>query len=66
VERFEQSSIELRPQTVLSRLDGIIDAELVKRKSGKLVLTAIGRVFNKARKTIEMEKKWKHRVMDSV
>jgi hypothetical protein len=68
------SSIELRNKSVLtrkqyySRLASMINAGLVKRKSGKLVLTAFGRVVNEARKTIEIAGKneWRLRVIDSV
>lgn len=68
------SSIELRNKSILtrkqyySRLAGMINAGLVKRKSGKLVLTAFGRVVNEARKTIEIAGKneWRLRVIDSV
>jgi hypothetical protein len=68
------SSIELRNKSVLtrkqyySRLASMINAGLVKRKSGRLVLTAFGRVVNEARKTIEIAGKneWRLRVIDSV
>jgi hypothetical protein len=74
ITRENISSIELRNKSVLtrkqyySRLASMIDAGLVKRKSGRLVLTAFGRVVNEARKTIEIAGKneWRLRVIDSV
>jgi hypothetical protein len=74
ITRQNISSIELRNKSELtrkqyySRLAGMINAGLVKRKSGRLVLTAFGRVVDEARKIIEIAGKneWKLRVIDSV
>lgn len=74
ITREDMSSVELRNKSAVthkqyySRVASMISAGLVRRKNGKLVLTAFGKVVNEARNTIEIAGKneWKLRVIDSV
>ena len=67
-------SIELRNQVVLtrkqyySRISRMVKVGLIKRRSGKLVLTAFGKIVWEVQKIIEVGNKnqWKLKVLDSI
>src|SRR5918992_2889099 len=68
------NSIELRTKAPLSRkqyysrLSKMIRVGLVKRRSGKLVLTAFGKIVFKSQKIVEAasSSQWKLKVLDSI
>ena len=68
------NSVELRNKMTLtrkqyySRLGRMIRVGLIKRKSGKLVLTAFGRIVYESQKIIESanSSQWKLKVIDSI
>ena len=67
-------STELRAQVVLtrkqyySRISRMIKVGLIKRRSGKLVLTAFGKIVWESQKIVEAANKnqWKLKVLDSI
>jgi hypothetical protein len=67
-------STELRTQVVLtrkqyySRISRMIKVGLIKRRSGKLVLTAFGKIVWESQKIVEAANKnqWKLKVLDSI
>jgi hypothetical protein len=67
-------STELRTQVVLtrkqyySRISRMIKVGLIKRRSGKLVLTAFGKIVWESQKMVEAANKnqWKLKVLDSI
>jgi hypothetical protein len=67
-------STELRTQVVLtrkqyySRISRMIKVGLIKRRSGKLVMTAFGKIVWESQKIIEAANKnqWKLKVLDSI
>ena len=68
------NSVELRRKVSLtrkqyySRLSRMVRAGLIKRRSGKLVVTAFGRIVFKSQKIVEDANKnqWKLKVLDSI
>lgn len=68
------SSVELRRKVSLSRkqyysrISRMIRVGLIKRRSGKLVVTAFGRIVFKSQKIVEYANKnqWKLKVLDSI
>jgi hypothetical protein len=67
-------STELRTQVVLtrkqyySRISRMIKVGLIKRRSGKLVMTAFGKIVWESQKIVEAANKnqWKLKVLDSI
>jgi hypothetical protein len=67
-------STELRTQVVLtrkqyySRISRMIKVGLIKRRSGKLVMTAFGKIVWESQKIVEAANKnqWKLKVIDSI
>ena len=67
-------STELRTQVLLtrkqyySRISRMIKVGLIKRRSGKLVLTAFGKIVWESQKIVEAANKnqWKLKVLDSI
>ena len=68
------NSVELRKKVSLSRkqyysrISRMIRVGLIKRRSGKLVVTAFGRIVFKSQKIVEDANKnqWKLKVLDSI
>jgi hypothetical protein len=68
------NSVELRRKVSLSRkqyysrISRMIRVGLIKRRSGKLVVTAFGRIVFKSQKIVEDANKnqWKLKVLDSI
>jgi uncharacterized membrane protein len=68
------SSIELRSKVSLtrkqyySRLSRMIRVGMIRRRSGKLVVTAFGKIVFKSQKVVEIanNNQWKLKVLDSV
>jgi hypothetical protein len=68
------NSVELRRKVSLSRkqyysrISRMIRVGLIKRRSGKLVVTAFGRIVFKSQKIVEYANKnrWKLKVLDSI
>jgi predicted transcriptional regulator len=68
------NSVELRRKVSLtrkqyySRISRMVRAGLIKRRSGKLVVTSFGRIVFKSQKIVEVANKnqWKLKVLDSI
>jgi deoxyxylulose-5-phosphate synthase len=68
------NSIELRSKVSLtrkqyySRLSRMIGVGLIRRRSGKLVVTAFGKIVSKSQKIVENanNNQWKLKVLDSI
>lgn len=63
-----RNKVKLTRKQYYSRLARMIGAGLIKRKNGKLVLTAFGKIVYEAQKTIDSaaNNHWKLKVIDSI
>lgn len=63
-----RNKVELTRKQYYSRLSRMAKAGLIKRKNGKLALTAFGKIVYEVHKTIEnaFNNQWKLKVIDSI
>ena len=63
-----RSKIKITRKQYYSRLSKMMKAGLIKRSSGKLVLTAFGKIVNEVQTTVQNASKnqWKLRAIDSI
>ena len=63
-----RNKIKITRKQYYSRLSKMMKAGLIKRSSGKLVLTAFGKIVNEVQMTVQNASKnqWKLRAIDSI
>ena len=63
-----RNKIKITRKQYYSRLSKMMKAGLIKRSSGKLVLTAFGKIVNEVQTTVQNASKnqWKLRAIDSI
>ena len=63
-----RNKIKITRKQYYSRLSKMMKAGLIKRRSGKLVLTAFGKIVNEVQTTVQNASKnqWKLRAIDSI
>ena len=63
-----RNKIKITRKQYYSRLSKMMKAGLIKRSSGKLVLTAFGRIVNEVQTTVQnaSRNQWKLRAIDSI